>query len=99
MRRPPEPKEVCGRPDCTEPKRQWGFCVNHSILFRRNGVPYRQDEIDDMAAAEQWEREMDEALAADPPVVVWRLDPFRRVLVHTHIHDPHTERADRKAAS
>jgi hypothetical protein len=43
------------------------------------------------AAANVFEREMADALDADQPVIVWRLDPIRRIQVAVYIDDPHAE--------
>lgn len=98
MKWSPQPK-TCGRPDCSQPQRQWGYCETHGRLFRRNGRPYRQDELFEMDQRNAYEREMDEALQTDPPVIVWRLDPVRKIQVPVHIYDVHTERSNRKVAS
>ena len=98
MKWSPQPKPPCTRPDCDKPMRQWGYCPNHAALFERNGVPYRRDEIDELAAAEQAEREMNEALATDPPVIYW-IPNRRGVSAGVVIHDPHTERSNRRFAS
>jgi hypothetical protein len=39
-----------------------------------------------------WITQADKALEANPPVIVWRFDPVRRIQVAVEIHDPHTER-------
>ena len=98
MKWSPQPKDRCARPDCDQEARQWTYCEPHGRLFRRNGTPYRQDEIDEQRAANKYEQEMDEALAARPPVIVWV--PNRRgVSKAVVLYDPHTERANRKVAS
>lgn len=38
------------------------------------------------------EQEWGAALDANPPVIVWRYCPFRKVQVAVSIHDPHTEK-------
>lgn len=43
-----------------------------------------------MHAANRHEREMNEALAADEPLIVWALDKRSRIMVAVHIDDPHT---------
>lgn len=91
MKWSPQPKEPCKRPDCDKPMRNWGYCTNHANLWRRNGTPYRRDEIDEIQAGNKYEREMDEALAADPVVIGWVLHPRRRVMVHISIYDPHQD--------
>ena len=39
-----------------------------------------------------WVTAGDAALEADPPVIVWRYCPFRKVQVAVSIEDPHTEK-------
>lgn len=39
-----------------------------------------------------WGAMADKALEANPPVIVWRFDPVRRIQVAVSIDDPHTER-------
>lgn len=39
-----------------------------------------------------WGAQADKALQANPPVIVWRYCPFRRVQVAVSIQDPHTEK-------
>lgn len=38
---------------------------------------------------------MDLLLEKNPPVIVWHLDPVRRIQVPTSIHDPHAETGGR----
>lgn len=89
MKWSPQPK-TCGRWDCREPQRQWGFCETHGRLFRRNGKPYRQDELFEMDQRNAYERDMDEALEADPPQIVWRKDNHG-ILRAVSVSDRHAE--------
>lgn len=82
--------KTCERPDCTELSRQWGYCPKHAALVRRRGVPYRRDETDEQQAGNAVEREMAEALEADPPVIEW--EKRGAILVHVSIHDPHQDK-------
>lgn len=36
-------------------------------------------------------QEMDRLLAVDEPVIVWRLDPIRKIQVAVAVHDPHKD--------
>jgi hypothetical protein len=88
----PQPKPRCGRPECGKQSRQWGYCPNHAALLERNGTPYTREEVAGMHAANRHEQEMDAALAANPPVIVWQFDPIAKVQVAIYIQDPHAER-------
>ena len=39
-----------------------------------------------------WGAMADKALEANPPVILWELDPVRKIQVAVSIQDPHTER-------
>lgn len=84
------PKDTCARDDCEKVASQSMFCMNHYHLFRRNGVPYRQDELSEMGATNAYEREMRAALEADPPVIVWRKGNAG-VFHAVSIDDPHED--------
>jgi hypothetical protein len=43
-------------------------------------------------ATNNYEREMAKVLEANPPVIVWQLDPVKKVQVPVYISDPHAER-------
>ena len=90
---------TCARTDCTVLPKQGAWCPKHARQVTRTGSPYRRDELDDMRAGNKYEREMTEALEADPPVIEWRLDPVRRIHVPWSIYDPHAERASKRVAS
>lgn len=44
------------------------------------------------SGSNHWGALADKALEANPPVIVWRFCPFRRVQVAVSIQDPHTEK-------
>lgn len=90
MKWSPQPKDKCARADCDKAARQWGFCINHSILWRRNGVPYTQQEVAEMHEANRHSQEMDAALEANPPRIRWRKDKHG-IMRAVSIQDPHAE--------
>lgn len=93
-----QPRTPCARPDCDRPNEWWEYCMRHAKLAQRNGVPYTRDEIVGMRDSNRHQREMDEALEQDPPVIQWVLHPQRRVMVAAHIYDPHAEKKSRRVA-
>lgn len=95
MKWSPQPKGICARSDCGKDATQRGYCMNHYHLFRRNGVPYRQDELSEMGQTNAYERDARAALDADPPVIEWR--KIRGgVKVHVSIYDPHADHPNPK---
>jgi len=91
----PQPKDPCGRPDCNKEQRELGFCLTHVALFRRNGAPYRQDELAEMRDSNKHQTEMDAALEEDPPIIQW-IPNGKGVLVGYVIHDPHEDHPNHK---
>jgi hypothetical protein len=73
--------------------------MRHAKLAQRNGVPYTRDEIAGMRDSKKHSQEMDEALAADPPVIQWVLDKRRRVMVAAHIYDIHTDKPNKRSVA
>lgn len=98
MKWTPQPKGQCGRPDCEKDASQAGFCMNHYHLFRRNGAPYRQDEMFEMQAFNAYEREWEEVLRDEPPVIEWR-KTRGGVWVADRVEDPHTDNPSRRKAA
>jgi hypothetical protein len=89
MKWEPQPKGPCARTDCTKVATQAEYCMNHYHLFRRNGVPYRQDEISEQQAKNTYEQHWDEVIAANPPQIKY----VRRGMVWfaASVNDPHAE--------
>ena len=52
-------------------------------VIRANSAP---------TGGKRYEMEADAALEANPPVIVWRYCPFRKIQVPVSINDPHTEK-------